>query len=114
MRKLEKLLDGKRHTFTATFQRFGMKHGYKGPVKTLVVTDVCCEGETLADYLWFTCGKSFEKLKLKEGDKIQFDARVDWYERGYFGNREDVYCPTSEDVKLVYPTKLIKLKEVSK
>ena len=37
----------------------------------------------VADHLWFTMGKQFERLGLKKGDTLAFNARVTMYEKGY-------------------------------
>ena len=48
--------------------------------------------------------------ELKEGDNIQFDARVKEYVKGYFGYKEEIQMerPLEEDYKLNFPTKIKK------
>ena len=112
MRK-ELMMIGKdeRHTFTGTFERFGVKNGYMGcPEDTVLLVDVCDEGGSIvAEHLWFNCTKGFDDLDLKQGDIVKFNARVASYRKGYFGRRRDVYVPFSVDYKLSYPTKIKKI-----
>ena len=106
--KLKNLGDDERHVFVATFERFGTKHGYKGEEKTVLLSDVRLveTNEILTDHLWFNATKGFLNVKPKKGDKIQFQGRVEWYEKGYFGRREDVYVPESTDYKISRPSKV--------
>ena len=60
----------------------------------------------MTDHLWFNATKGFLSVKPKKGDKIQFQGRVEWYEKGYFGQREDVYVPESIDYKISRPSKV--------
>lgn len=96
-----------RNTFYGTFVRFGIKNGYRGTEKTVLLKDVKTEdGVIVTDHLWFNFTKGFEKLNLEEGMVVKFDARVSEYIKGYRGYREDVYCPISIDYRLSHPTKL--------
>lgn len=100
-----------RFVFTGVFERFGLKHGYKGRMEaTVLLTNVCdAAGVQVADHLWFNKTKGFSKLDLQSGDVVSFKARVSLYEKGYFGNREEVYVPYSVDYKLSYPTQITKI-----
>lgn len=107
MRKALQEREGERATFSATFERFGIKNGYRGPQHTILLTDVCdATGTPVCDHLWFNLTQGFEELALEPGDRIQFDARVKKYVKGYLGRREDVYAPVGVDYKLSYPTKI--------
>lgn len=108
MRKTLKAIGNQtRHTFTATFARFGTKNGYMGIEKTVLLQNIKDEnGNLISDHLWFNYTTGFAKLRLKEGMHIQFNARVAEYEKGYKGYREDVYVPIEIDYKLSYPTKI--------
>lgn len=110
MKKGLQRLEGTRTTFTATFKRYGKKSSYKGlPKTTILLTGVKLDGKTVADHVWFTMTKGFERLgELEEGTVLQFDARVSKYVKGYKGFREDVWLenPPIEDFKLSYPTKI--------
>lgn len=109
-KKLKNIGDDERHTFTGEFIRFGTKNGWVGEVKTLLLGDVKMGDDIVTDHLWFDCGKSFERLDLKEGDIVQFDARVAKYEKGYRGWRDDVFDkPPCTDWKLSRPTKVRKI-----
>lgn len=112
MRKELKKIEEERKSFIGTFKRFGMKNGFKGPQKTVLLVDIKdTEKKEVADHLWFNYTKGFEKLgELNEGDVIRFDARVKKYEKGYKGYRDDVFnAPIRTDYKLSHPSKIIKL-----
>lgn len=105
-----------RHRFIGYVARFGTKNGYEGRVlPTVMLRDVRLAedgltGEILTDHLWFTKGKQFEDLNVREGDLISFDARVAGYWKGYMGYRDDVWDkPVEYDYKLERPTKFAKL-----
>ena len=111
MRKELEKIEDVRDTFVGTFVRKGTKNGYKGPLPTLLLTNIIrkSDGKHMTDHLWFNLTKAFQKANLKEGDQVQFNARVKEYEKGYKGYREDVYVPIEYDYKLSHPTKVIKL-----
>src|SRR5262245_49813246 len=110
MRKDLQKVEGVRAKFTGTFARFGVKNGYKGPLRTVLLTNIVDADEhVVADHLWFNLTKGFEQLDLHEGDRVEFVARVREYQKGYFGYREDVYKPVETDYKLSHPTKVRKL-----
>ncbi|MGO9387796.1 MAG: hypothetical protein ACLPWD_07100 [Methanobacterium sp.] len=92
-----------RDTFIGTFERMGSKNGWFNQ-RTVLLKDIKNnEGKIITDHLWFNLTKGFQKLHLREGDIIQFDARVKAYVKGY--NKIDKKI----DYKLSYPTKLKKL-----
>lgn len=102
-----------RHTFSATFERFGLKSAFKGPpLTTLMFKDVKCEEKIVADHIWFTMTKGFEACNLKPGDVVKFDGRVTSYYKGYMGYREDIefYRPIEKDFKIERPTKISVIK----
>lgn len=103
---------GKRRRFEGTFERFGTKTAYKGPpLKTLIllnVVDVYTRDE-ICDHLWFTVGKQLDRLNLKEGNVIRFDARVTRYWKGYVNRDED---NREIDYRLSFPSKFIKINAV--
>lgn len=113
MRKKLRKIDGQRLRFVGTFKRFGWKNGYKGPLKTVLLTDVALSdsGEVVTDHLWFNLTKGFEALGLEEGDTVAFDARVTEYVRGYKGHvfERQIEAPLEIDYKLERPTKIEKL-----
>jgi len=115
LRKELKKLNEVRATFTGTFERLGIKNGYYGPEKTLLLKDVKdSEGKIVTDHLWFNFTKGFQSANLAEGDIVQFDARVKEYEKGYKGRKESVYSEITEDYKLSFPTKVKNLKQLQK
>ena len=89
--------------------RFGLKNGWTGEVPTVLLKDVRFGDKVVCDHLWFTLGKQFGNLDLQCGDLVEFTARVDSYEKGYKGYRDDVYKPVSTDWKLTRPTKMRKV-----
>lgn len=106
---------GKHQTFIGTFVRFGWKHGYKCDLETVLLTDVTdpATKKVVTDHLWFNKTKGFAGLKLKPGDVVHFSARVDEYEKGYKGWRDDVWDhPIETDYRLTYLTKLEKIGRV--
>ena len=110
MREELRKIDGVRARFTGTFVRFGIKNGYKGPVRTILLSNVMNEaGYVVTDHLWFNLTKGFERIDLREGDRVEFCARVKEYEKGYAGRRDDVYKPVEIDYKLSHPTRVRRL-----
>ncbi|MGE5403012.1 MAG: hypothetical protein ACM3S2_21640 [Ignavibacteriales bacterium] len=115
MRAKLKDIDGERQTFYGEFVRFGTKSGYKGMEETVLLKSIHdMEGRFITDHLWFNLTKGFEKLNPRPGDRIQFDARVQSYTKGYKGRREEVLNSPKgverTDYKLSRPTRVIKLK----
>lgn len=110
MRKKLKESEGVRGLFRGTFTRFGTKNGWRGPEKTVLLNNIeNDEGTVVSDHCWFNYTKGFQSLHLKEGDRIEFQARVKEYLKGYQGYREEVYKPVEIDYKLSHPTKLKKV-----
>lgn len=54
--------------------------------------------------MWFNKTKGFSQQRLQPGDEVQFDGRVEQYEKGYKGYREDVFSFISYDYKISRPT----------
>ena len=107
--KLQQIED-ERNTFMGVFNRFGEKNGYKSILRTVLLKDIKNkDGEIVTNHLWFNLTKGFNKLDMKQGDIIQFNARVKEYEKGYKGYREDVYKPLEINYRLSHPTKLSKI-----
>ena len=113
--KLKNLGADVRHTFTGVFVRDGFKNGFYGATPTVLLKDIRLSGQkkVLSDHLWFNKTKGFASLDLKEGDKIQFDARVSEYIKGYFGDDISIMLdrPQKVDYKLSHPTKIKKIAE---
>ena len=105
--ELKEIGNQTRHTFSGIFIRTGIKNGYKYPEETVLLKDVRdSSGKIVADHLWFNLTKGFQAANLRNGDIVQFDARVAVYQKGYRGHRTDVYCPIEQDYKLSHPTKV--------
>lgn len=88
--------------------RFGFKNGYKGVEKTVLLKNVKLDDYVVTDHLWFNFTKGFQDCDLHEGDIVRFDGRVQVYEKGYKGYKEDVRieCPVSSDYKISRPSKV--------
>lgn len=91
MRKVLEKINTTRMSFTAKVGRFGTKknyHGYSEP--TICLLDVKdYDGNKMTDHIWFTVGKTLQKLRLQENEVIKFDARVSGYRKGYFKDGYD-------------------------
>jgi hypothetical protein len=111
MRTELKKMQNIRKTFIAVFKRYGAKNNWNGfSEKTILLVDVKdLSGNTITDHIWFRMTKGFEKIgELHEGTKIQFDARVKEYIKGYVGYREELQWerPIEQDYKLNNPSKI--------
>jgi len=78
--------NGERLRFRARAARYGSKanwHGYPEP--TILLTNVVFteDGSPACDHVWFTVGKWAGGIV--PGGTIEFNARVDEYEKGYCG-----------------------------
>ena len=108
MRQGLKQIEDARKTFNDSFKRYGTKTNWHGfSEKTILLIDIKDKnGKTVADHIWFSNTKGFQKIgEMKEGNKIQFDARVKDYVKGYM--REKEFIDEREiDYKLNNPTKI--------
>ena len=111
---------GDRSRFKGTFDKYGLKSGWKGlPKVTLCLVDVktMIGEEPVTDHLWMNLTKGFKDLtkedELLPGDLVAFDARVTPYEKGYKGNREGEWDekPVEIDYRLSHPTKITRIKK---
>lgn len=110
MRKELKAINGERDTFTATFSRYGSRNNWNGfPEKTYLLKGIRNkDGKILTDHLWIKDGKRISSLgKLKEGDIIQFDARVAPYSKVAY--KIDHWYQKTIDYTLKFPTNFQKL-----
>ena len=105
--KLKELDRDSRYKFTAKVNRFGMKSGYKGPLETVLLTDLKLENEIISDHLWINKTKGFIDSNADVGDTIEFLARANEYVKGYKGYDviKQLEHPLQLDYKLEYPTK---------
>jgi hypothetical protein len=103
--------EGQRKRFRAEFVRIGRKTNFKGhSVDTLLlrnITDIEIN-QVVTDHVWFTYSKVFETANLREGDMIEFDARVKEYKKGYV-NRALKIDNRKTDFRLSHPTKIKKV-----
>ncbi len=104
-------INGKRERFTGTVDSLGTKRGWQGrTLETVMLKDIKdASGKIVADHLWFNLTQGLRQAGCIVGVTLQFDARVEGYESGYFGHREDVYKPGGLSHKLSRPTKIVKI-----
>jgi hypothetical protein len=97
---------GLRKKFRAIIARFGKKVNYQGYTDTTLLLTHLVDAETnqsVTDHHWFAYTKGFEKAQIKEGDTIEFEARVKVYKKGYI-NRKLAINRQQTDYKLSHPT----------
>jgi hypothetical protein len=108
MRNELKKQEGQRKKFRATVVKYGKKINYQGfSEETILLKDIT-DLETqaiVADHVWFTYSKNFQKANIKEGAKVEFEARVKQYVKGYVNARYKINKQTT-DYKLSHPTKI--------
>jgi len=92
-----------RARFRATVAGFDQRTSYGHPKPMVLLKDVrdAQHGQVLTDHVHFDRRKWVDDLGLQPGDKIEFDARVGSYVKGYAGERR-------VDYKLNHPTRIIK------
>jgi len=108
MRKELAKEEGQRKKFRAVFSRLGKKTSYKGYSEDTLLLKNIVDTETsriVADHVWFTFSKGFEKIALEEGVVIEFEARVKEYRKGYVNNQYGIN-KSAKDFKLSHPTKI--------
>jgi len=78
-------------------------------METVLLVDIRdSNGKLICDHLWFNMTKGFEVLgTMREGDVIQFEARVKEYKKGYVNRRAGIDQSRS-DYKLSHPTKIMR------
>jgi hypothetical protein len=106
MRKVLAKEEGSRKKFYATFSRLGKKVNYQGYREDTILLTKIIDAEThqiMADHVWFSYTKGFEKIELTEGVDIEFEARVKAYSKGYVNTRYKINN-RSTDFKLSNPT----------
>lgn len=111
MRKELEKDSGVRKRFRATFIRIGKKAGFNGYSEETILLKHIVDAETnkvVTDHIWFSFTKGFEKLSLTEGVKLEFEARIKEYRKGYVSPRYKINTCTT-DYKLSHPTKIKKL-----
>lgn len=111
MREKLQRIDGQRATFTGVFTRFGRRPRWCGSVKTVLLRDVrTVDGEQVTDHVWIGFTEEFEQLcPLQPGERVQFDARVETYQKGYRGIYPREHRPVEHDYRLARPTEVERL-----
>ena len=104
---------GQRKKFKAVVSRFGKKVNYNGYTDITILLTHIVDIETnklVTNHQWFAYTKGFEQVQLKEGDTLEFDARVKAYKKGYV-NRKLSINQRQSDFKLSHPTKIRVIKQ---
>lgn len=73
------------NTYEATFRRLSMKNTYSMGYILLEDVNNITTGELFRDHTWAYNGKRWNKIPLKDGDRVRFQAR----EEGYISNTSD-------------------------
>ena len=112
MREALAALNGQRMTFTATFDRFGLRpHFGDIYLQTVLLQDVTtADGTPAASHVWLPCGERLGALDLHHGDKLTFQARVTPYHKGQVYRRKNGKLKrivSFLDYKLAYPTRIL-------
>lgn len=111
MRKALAAQQGVRKKFRGLFSKVGKKKNFNGYSEDTIlltrITDAESE-EVVADHVWFAFTAGFEKAFLKEGDWVEFEARIKKYTKGYVNKDLKINRQTT-DYKLSHPTKIKKL-----
>lgn len=108
MRQLLATSEDERRTYRAEFSRIGRKVGYQGYSEETILLKNIIDVETrlvVADHIWFSYTKGFQKVNLQEGVLVEFEARTKKYKKGYV-NRKWKVNDQREDYKLSNPTKI--------
>jgi hypothetical protein len=111
MRKALAAENGIRKRLTAIFSRIGKKVNYKGYSEETILLKNIMDTETnklVADHVWFSLSKGFEKISLVEGMILEFEARVKEYKKGYVSKNLKINNRAT-DYKLSHPTKIKKI-----
>ena len=113
MRKLLATDQGTRKKFRAKFSRFGKKTNYHGFADQTVLLRDGTDVETntvITDHVWFGYTKGFEKIDLKPGVIVEFEARIKAYQKGYVNRRYKI-DESRTDFKLSHPTRIAVIQE---
>ncbi len=108
MRKVLASQSGQRKKFRAIFSRTGKKKNYQGYSEDTILLNDITEvdtGKMVADHIWFSFTRGFERAAMIPGVQIEFDARIKEYTKGYVNSRYGINN-TNQDYKLSHPTKI--------
>jgi len=101
--------EGERKKFQATVSRLGRKTNYLGHREDTILLVNITATETnrvVTEHLWFSFTKGFETACVKPGDRIEFEARVRKYSKGYVNHRYGVNKKQT-DYRLSHPTRIV-------
>lgn len=107
--ELKSIGSEERHTYSGTFERKGIRNGWKRTEATVLLTDIRNEeGNLITDHLWFNDTKGFQAASLQPGDRVEFQARVTAYQKGYQGHdlTAALLHPVQTDYHLSRPTRI--------
>ena len=108
---------GQRRMFTATFDRSQPSTIKRLRGNVVLFKDIRVDDMLVADHAWMQLTEAF-KIGLRHGERVRFQARVERYIKGYFGDPALVTFakPIGVDYRLVDPRKVqrIPMEEVSK
>lgn len=99
---------GIRKKFRGVFSRVGKKINYQGYSEDTILLKSIIDVEAnrvVADHAWFGYTKGFEKLALREGIQLEFEARIKEYRKGYVNPHLNINN-SAIDYKLSHPTKI--------
>lgn len=108
MRKRLELNKGVRKKFHAVFSHFGKKINFSGYTdQTVLLIDIrdAETQEALTDHAWFAYTRGFERIQLRPGVKVAFEARIKEYKKGYVNRRYSINRQ-KVDYKLSHPTRI--------
>jgi len=106
-------LEGRRVTFTAMFDKYGVfrKRGVAG--RTILLTDVrTLDRRFIAQHIWVNYTAGFDKEgEFVQGERVEFTAMVKSYVKGYFGDRIDdrLARPYAIDYRFTYPRDVVRI-----
>ena len=103
MRKRLERLVGQRHTFTATFIRYGVAKAVRGKrIDHLLFLDVRnSKGRLMAHHIWMPLSQGEQMPEMFTGDVIRFSAEVNRYWKGEKHPRMDYGLRCPKQVELV-------------
>ena len=106
MREKLAAIKGQRARFRAKFDGFHERTKRGFVIKSVILVNVtdAITGAEVCDHVWMRRGKQFDGLGLQIGDRVEFEARVEGYWKGYGGPEEQRY-----DYGLKFPTLVRKL-----
>ena len=118
-KELKEVGTKERHRFRGRGGRFGSRNTRNGPVPTILLKDIeeVDTGKIVTDHLWFNSIKAFREVEPREGDILEFDARVTRYVKGYYEHDrygERTVNHTKADYHLSFPTNIVNVTKEEK